>query len=134
MVKVGIGKTCRQKGLVHIRFIGNTYFHPIQKGTTIFPRIKTFLLTDFINNTQHQLILMHQCYADCINRNSLHEIGGTVKRIDNPVKSISALCVCTLLGNKSGIRNDKRQTVNDHFFRFTIDITHQIVQTFILNH
>ena len=126
-----IGQAGKHQRIVHS---GNVVRHPDGLSVQIsaggsFPRIETFAEGHLMHHADHGFTCLGipQRNADGIRRQTVHKIGRTVERIDNPLpRSLFIVSSGTLFGNKAGFGQEFGQSGYDHLFGTLVDIGDEI--------
>ena len=105
----------------------------VQVSGPFFPGIKTLVTVYLVYNTQDDLFIEHERYAYSEAGYLVYEVGGAVKRIDDPVIPRFILNARTFFCNEAGSGEQKRKPGDQLFLGGLIHISDQVMQALCFN-
>src|SRR5690606_26672295 len=111
------------------------YHLTIASGRSLNRCVIAFIVTHFMHYTEEQPVIFRQGHTDREDRQAVQEVGGAVKRIDDPmVLLVIRSFYSTFFRDKTRTRKNSPEAFYQHSLRLFIDIGDEIVEVgFLFN-
>src|SRR5664280_989420 len=130
-VEITVRKSRGYQTIRKFRGFRNLDLRSVKPCSPILPGFEDLISTHFIDNSCNDLIIFHETNADSIRMKTMEKICGAIKGVDNPAVFQSDLPGCAFFSNKSGFRKQFTKFFHKHFLRTFVNITDEVVQTFL---
>lgn len=129
-----VGQPGQHQRVVHVRHLRNPDSFAVQKSArSPFPGIEALPQGHFMNDSDHRFAGLRIPKRDThgIRRKTVHEIGGAVQRVDDPlIRGMVVRTPRSLFGDEAGFGQQFFQRGDNHLLSAFIDIGDEVMRPF----